>query len=243
MGDTGGHAPGKTPVWQAIAQALRADIAEGRFARGDKLPTEAALAARFGVNRHTVRHGLAQLVEEGLVRTRRGAGAFVAAEPTDYPLSRRVSFTENLRRAGRQPGRQILSLETRAASVTEAEALAVQVGDPVLAAHGLSSGDGQPMSLSESLYPLDRLPGIAAALKEERGVTHALRAVGVIDFLRAWTRITAQAANATQALHLQVLEGAPLLCTRSLNVDGAGVPVELGTSWWPGERVTLTLEE
>ncbi|MEL6433064.1 MAG: GntR family transcriptional regulator, partial [Pseudomonadota bacterium] len=41
----------KTPVWTAIADAVRSDIAEGRYAPGEKLPTEAALASRFGVNR------------------------------------------------------------------------------------------------------------------------------------------------------------------------------------------------
>ena len=85
-------APRRTPVWQAIAASLRAEISEGRRAPGDKLPTEAQLAARFGVNRHTVRHALAHLVEAGLVRTRRGSGAFVAARPTDYPIGRRVRF-------------------------------------------------------------------------------------------------------------------------------------------------------
>ncbi len=93
----------KTPIWKAIADALRSDLAEGRYHPGDKLPTEAALAERFGVNRHTVRHGIGALVDEGLIRTRRGAGAFVAATPTDYPIGRRVRFHENLIAAGRRP--------------------------------------------------------------------------------------------------------------------------------------------
>ena len=93
----------KTPIWKAIANALRSDLAEGRYNPGDKLPTEAALADRFGVNRHTVRHGISVLVEEGLVRTRRGAGAFVAATPTDYPIGNRVRFHENLIAADRRP--------------------------------------------------------------------------------------------------------------------------------------------
>ena len=31
----------KTPLWQAIANSLREDIAEARYQPGDKLPTEA----------------------------------------------------------------------------------------------------------------------------------------------------------------------------------------------------------
>lgn len=242
MGDDTASRRGRTPVWQAIANSLRGEMSEGRYAAGDKLPTEAALAARFGVNRHTVRHALSALVDEGLVRTRRGAGAFVAMAPTDYPIGRRTRFTENLRRAGRFPGRRILSIEPRAATAGEAAALQIPEGAPVVAAHSLSLGDGHPLALAESIYPCARLPGIEEALAEGRGVTHALSRAGVADYTRLSTRITAVPADATQALHLQVSEGAPLVRTRSLNADPEGRPVEYGTTWWAGERVTLTLD-
>lgn len=227
----------------AIANALREDIAGGRYRAGDRLPTEARLAERFGVNRHTVRHALAALVADGLVRTRRGSGAFVAAVPTDYPIGPRVRFSENLRRAGRLPGREVLLQERRAATAGEAEALAIAPGALVLCSHGRSLADGQPVALSEAVYPLDRLPGLAEALVEGRGVTHALRVAGVPDYTRASTRITAVAATATQAVQLHVAEGAPLLRTTSLNVDPEGVPVEYGRTWWAGDRITLTLED
>ncbi|MBP0484442.1 phosphonate metabolism transcriptional regulator PhnF [Sagittula salina] len=233
----------KTPLWTAIARALREEIAEGRYAPGDKLPTEAQLSERHGVNRHTVRHAIAALVDEGVVRTRRGAGAFVTARPAEYPLGRRVRFTENLRRAGRLPGREVLSLERRAATSAEAGLLAVAPGATILASHGRSLADGRPMSLSESIYPLQRLPGLAEALAEGQGVTHALRAVGVADYTRASTRVSAVLATATQALMLEVAEGAPLLKTTSLNVDPDGVPVEFGRTWFAGDRITLTLED
>lgn len=232
---------GKTPIWKAIADALRADMAEGRFRPGDKLPTEAALATRFGVNRHTVRHGLSALVSEGLVRTRRGAGAFVAAVPTDYPIGKRTRFTENLRRAGRLPGREVGGFTVRAATAGEAQLLGLEPGDAVLATNGRSLADGQPLSMSESIYPHARLPGLAEALAAQKGVTHALNAVGVADYTRASTRITAVLAAPAQAVVLEVAEGAPLLKTTFLNVSD-GVPVEFGRTWWAGERVTLTLE-
>lgn len=232
----------KTPLWQAIADALRNDLSEGRYVPGDKLPTEAALAERFGVNRHTVRHGLSALVEEGVIRTRRGAGAFVAAVPTDYPIGTRVRFHENLIAAGRRPEKQILQVEERLATEGEAKALAVTTGDLLCVYHGLSLADGGPIAIFESCFPLKRLPGIGDALHETRGVTEALRQAGVSDYTRASTRLTAVRASATQALHLQVSEGDPLLKTTSVNVSEAGDPVEYGRTWFAGDRVTLTLE-
>ncbi|MEQ6203991.1 phosphonate metabolism transcriptional regulator PhnF [Sulfitobacter sp. HNIBRBA2951] len=233
----------KTPVWKAIAQALRGDLAEGRYRAGDKLPTEAALAARFGVNRHTVRHGISALVGEGLVRTRRGAGAFVASTPADYPIGHRVRFHENLIAAGRRPEKRVLALDARAATAGEAQALRIQVGDPVCAYHGLSLADGQPVAVFESLFPTDRLPGIMAALSETSSVTQALRAAGIDDYTRASTRLTAVRATATQALVLEVAEGDPLLRSSGVNQCAQGRPVEYGRTWFAGDRITLTLDE
>ena len=235
-------AASKTPIWQAIADALRGDLAEGRYAPGDKLPTEAALAKRFGVNRHTVRHGLSVLVEEGLVRTRRGSGAFVAVTPTDYAIGQRVRFHENLIAAGRRPEKRVLQVEERAATDGEAQALAIAPGAPVCTYHGLSFADGQPIAVFESLFPMGRLVGIRQALADTSSVTQALRSIGIADYIRASTRLTAVRATATQALHLQVSEGDPLIRSTSVNVDLAGTPVEFGRTWFAGDRVTLTLE-
>ena len=232
----------KTPIWKAIANALRSDLAEGRYAPGDRLPTEAALADRFGVNRHTVRHGLSVLVDEGLVRTRRGAGAFVAAMLTDYPIGNRVRFHENLIAAGRRPEKRTLALDERVATAGEAQALHIEEGDPVCAYHGLSLADGQPIAVFESLFPILRLPGIAAALKETSSVTQALSVAGIDDYTRASTRLTAVRATATHALHLHVAEGDPLLRSSGVNIDGRGQSVEYGRTWFVGDRVTLTLE-
>ena len=103
----------RKPIWSAIADTLTAEIGAGHYRPGDKLPTEAALSARFGVNRHTVRHALASLAEAGLVHSRRGAGVFVAQRPTDYPLGRRVRFHQNVLAAGQTPSRRITREETR----------------------------------------------------------------------------------------------------------------------------------
>ncbi|MEX0340620.1 MAG: phosphonate metabolism transcriptional regulator PhnF [Arenibacterium sp.] len=232
----------RTPVWRAIADALRADLSEHRYKPGDKLPTEADFALAFGLNRHTVRHPLSNPVDEGLVRTRRGAGAFVAALPTDYPIGERVRFHENLLAAGRRPEKRVLQIERRSATKGESAALGVAVGAPVCAYHGLSLADGQPIALFESTFPLDRLPGIDVALDNNSSVTVALRDVGVADYTRLSTRLTAVRATITQALHLHLEEGDPLLKSTGVNVDVKGAPVEYGRTWFAGDRVTLTLD-
>lgn len=231
----------KPAIWRSITDTLTAEIGSGHYRPGDKLPTEAALSARFGVNRHTVRHALATLAEAGAVYARRGAGVFVTATPTDYALSRRVRFHQNVLASGLTPSRQILRQETRAADSGEAAALHLPAGVLVQVVEGLSLADGIPLAMFRSIFPAARFPDLLEAITRRGSVTAALAEAGLTDYTRAETRITAIATDALLALHLRLTQGAPLLRSVAVNVDAAGQPIEFGTTWFAGDRVTLTV--
>ena len=233
----------RTALWTSIRKTLEQEITTGHYAAGDKLPTEAQLSDRFGVNRHTIRRALVDLAESGLVYARRGAGVFVTHTPTDYPIGRRVRFTQSITATGRTPGRKVLLHETRAADPKEADALAIQPGAPVHVSEGLSLVDSEVLAMSRGVYPAERFPNFLRHLQHEQSVTAAFKAEGVADYTRASTRIDAKLASPTLALHLQLPQGAPILRTIGINVDGDGVPIEYGRTWFAGDRVTLTLAE
>jgi len=60
-----------------LVESLGERIRDSRLAPGDKLPTEAAFMAEFGVSRTVVREALSKLQASGLVETRHGVGTFV----------------------------------------------------------------------------------------------------------------------------------------------------------------------
>ncbi|NIY79790.1 MAG: phosphonate metabolism transcriptional regulator PhnF [Rhodobacteraceae bacterium] len=229
----------RTPVWKSIAETLSEEIAKGHYRPGDKLPTEAELSSRFGVNRHTVRHALSDLTERGITRSRRGAGVFVQSAPVDYPIGKRVRFHQNIRATGRLPQKKVLRMETRPCDQTEAEVLHLALGDPVLVYEGLSLSGDAPVAHFISIFPEARTPGLMAAFGEISSVTQALKSIGIADYVRSETRVSAERATATQALHLGLREGDPMLRTVSLNTTPDGVPIERGLTWFAGERVTL----
>lgn len=233
----------KDALWSAIAATLTSEIAAGHYSPGARLPTEAALSSRFGVNRHTVRHALAALAEQGLVHSRRGAGVFVSQRPTDYPLGRRVRFHQNVLAAGQTPSRRISRAETRPCDAEEARALRLQAGEAVHVVEGVSLADDQPIAAFRSVFPAARFPDLVALVREAGSITGALAASGVADYTRSETRLTAQLADPVLAVALGVRPGAPVLRTVAVNVDPGGVPVEQGTTWFAGERVTLTVAD
>lgn len=229
------------PLWRQIADTLRDEIAAG-LPPGARLPTEAELARRFGVNRHTVRRALAALAEAGQVHARRGAGVFVLAPPMDYPLTRHTRFTAAIAASGRVAGRTILMAQVFPASEAEAGALGLPPDAPVLRVEGTSRSDGVTVSHFRSAFPHARLPGLHAAFADGLGVSQALAACGVPEYTRAWTRLSAHLADTLLAGHLQMRPGGAVLRSVSLNHDSAGVPVEYGITHFAGDRVTLTVE-
>jgi len=60
-----------------LVEVLGERIRDGRLAPGDKLPTEAAVMAEFGVSRTVVREAISKLQAAGMVETRHGIGTFV----------------------------------------------------------------------------------------------------------------------------------------------------------------------
>ncbi|MEV5747155.1 GntR family transcriptional regulator [Actinoallomurus sp. NPDC052308] len=67
-------------VYLKIAAALRDRIRTGELKPGDKLPSEAAVSAEFGVARGTAREALKKLEADGLVDTLPAVGRIVRSE-------------------------------------------------------------------------------------------------------------------------------------------------------------------
>ena len=67
------------PVYRQIADEVHRGVSVGVLKPGEALPAARQLAAELKVNPNTVQHAYRTLVQEGIVETRRGLGAFVTA--------------------------------------------------------------------------------------------------------------------------------------------------------------------
>lgn len=228
--------------WRQIGDALRADIAAGAFAADGRLPTEAALAERFGVNRHTVRQAMAALERDGLVRIEQGRGSFVAESAIDYPVGRRTRFTEILERQQRVAGGRVLQAIELPAGDAVAAALRMRRGQPVIQVTRLTEADGRPLGLSVHHFQKSRVPGLIEAFRRGASVTRALRACGIADYVRATTRLSARLPTAEEARHLRQRAIDPVLVSEAVNLDPQGRPIEYGVTCFAGGRVKLVFE-
>ena len=65
------------PLYRQLAERLSDDIAAGRYAVDERIPSEPVLAEQYGIGRPTVRQATDQLVRRGMLERRRGSGTYV----------------------------------------------------------------------------------------------------------------------------------------------------------------------
>lgn len=79
-GETQLNEPQSGPLFRRIQQVMRERISQGRWAAGQPLPSRVQLCAEFATTRVTLDKAIHELVREGLLRSARGSGTFVASE-------------------------------------------------------------------------------------------------------------------------------------------------------------------
>lgn len=228
--------------WARIAHEIADAIGRGIYAPGERLPSEHTLAEQYGVNRHTIRRSLSTLGQLGLVRSTQGSGTYVEDFAVDLVLGKRTRHQHNLAQAGLKGGFQVLASAVEAADAGVASALQLRTGSRVLHLVVLGDGGGQPLHVSDRYFPLPRFRRLDEHLRETGSITQAFLRLGVADYTRLQSRISARLPGPEVAEHLRQATSRPALQVSSVNVDAEGRPIEYARTWFAGDRVTLTVD-
>jgi GntR family transcriptional regulator len=224
------------PRYYEIEQALRARVA--KLSPGDPLPSDAELCAEFGVSRMTARNAMTQLVQAGIVQRIPGRGTFVARQPVHRQAGSLISFSDEMRRRGRRPRSRLLTRRTRAGTGVETVSLGLRSGSEVVELVRLRLADEEPIAIEASAFA----PSLAAVLEdadlEDGSLFDTLVGAGHVP-TAGRASLVAEAATATDARHLGIKRGGPLLVERRLIFDQSGRPLELTESRYAADRYTL----
>ena len=215
---------GRGPRYEQLYRHIAAAIANGVLPPEMPIPPERDLAGIAEVSRVTVRKAVVQLVEDGVLEKRRGAGTFVRAQPPrmEHSLSALLSFTEYMRQRGKTSTSQILRRGLFLPSPDEQMALGLAGADRVARVDRLRSADGMTMALEWSSLPQDVLPDPD---RVETSLYDVLRALGKAP-TRAVQRITAVNLAAHDAHLLHLPDGAAVLRIDRTAYLPSGRPIE-----------------
>jgi len=209
-----------------IRDTLREQIMTGVLKPGEKLPSEDDLAARFGVSRMTVRRGISDLVDMGMLYRRRGVGTIVSQFHLERDHNRLADFFETARAEGFEPEVRLLGKEVVPAKLAIAEALGLQESEPLIRIQTLRLANGVPITLYEEYVPYKLCPMLLTEDMRNRAAWQVLEEQGfAIKF--AVQRLEARLADARTAALLNIEEDAPILFKNRIIYIEDGTPVEL----------------
>jgi GntR family transcriptional regulator len=230
------------PAYQQLEAQVAAQIEAGALAPGERLPPERELAADLGVSRMTIRQAFDALARRGLVERGVGRGTFVSAPRVELERSTSVAgFTEQMERAGLEPGAVVIAVTVRPAPTAVAAALHLHPGDLVARVERLRSGGGLALTQEDSWVPEALFPGIA-----EQDLSGSLYALMAERYgrrpVRAVERLEPVAARAADAQHLGVRARSPLMLVERVAFDASGAPVEYAQDRHRGDRARFVVE-
>ena len=229
-------------LWRQIGDEIRRGIGAGLADQNGRLPAEAELATRFGVNRHTVRAAIAALVHEGVLRSEQGRGTYVRRQKRlTYPIGARTRFSAGLEGQARDRQIELLDQAREPASAAVAAALGLEVSEEVIRLEMRGLADGVPVSRSTAWFHAARFPEIARHFASTHSITQALALSGITDYRRASTTIEARHADDTDTRDLQLSPGAIVVVARGINIDSSDKPIQYSQTRFSADRVELTV--
>ncbi|MFD9193456.1 GntR family transcriptional regulator [Streptomyces phaeochromogenes] len=226
---------GRIPKYYAVKARISALVDE--LGEGGLLPTERDLSERYEVARETVRQAIRELVLEGRLR-RRGRGTVVAGPKLEQPLSL-ASYTEGVRRQGRTPGRNLVTLDRFPCPEALAAETGLTRGEPVWHLERVLLADDERVGLESTYVSVARIPRLDADFEPDSSFYAYLHQQG-IAFGDADERIETVLATPREALLIGTPPALPMLLIHRVSRDTDGQPLERVRTLFRGDRFSFT---
>ncbi|QRM32362.1 phosphonate metabolism transcriptional regulator PhnF [Microvirga sp. VF16] len=216
---------GAITLWQIVANVIEKDIKAGRYKPGDRLPTEFELAALFNVHRNTVRRAMTVLRERELLRIEQGRGTFVKERLVRHHLGPKTRLSAALRDIERVGERRFIGTQRVRVTKDLARDLRVARNRFARRVDTLTVVDNIVVAAASSYFPLPRFEGIEKLIAETGSFSESWKQLGVPDYHRCESRISAIALSKADAELLAMPRSHPAIFITNINVDGDGVPI------------------
>jgi GntR family transcriptional regulator len=238
------------PMYQQIAEKLRARIENGELEPGAQLPTELELRDQYSSSRNTIRDAIKRLTSQGLVETRPGQGTFVT--PRVAPFVSELSgdatrgpgdgaaYLSEVNKSNRSPSVTLPRVEVQVPPTEVKRRLRVPPHTQVVSRHESRRIDGIPWSMQTSFYPMDFITRGATRLLmaeniEEGAVQYLgqaidVRQVGYTDW------ITARVPDKNEQAFFGMAHDATVFEIFRTGFDQTGTPLRVTVTVWPADR-------
>lgn len=226
------------PAWAQVVRDLRQTIARGMQA-GDRLPSENALSARYGVSRITIRQALSALEDEGAIERRQGSGTFVSeSNPhVTHDLTISEPWRARFEREGHSAGSTQIAAGTAALPSGARKGMGLDAATKVTLLRRVHVVDGTPIGVVDSWVSLAAAPGIDAEPLLNGSLTDTLRERYGITFSKAEGWMSVEELRSEDAQILESPAGTSAFVVEEILRDGGGRALAFSVTRWRGSGV------
>lgn len=226
------------PPYAQVARRMRERITRGEYQAGDRLPSEAALCALYGVSRMTVRRAVTRLVQDGVAVTENGRGTFVRAPG----LGAATFDLGSLRRFVDDDATTVKIGEARIvpASSRVRRKLDVDPESPVVAIKRILSSAGEPVFYHSEYLVFDPRRPLVEAEYGVTAVRDLLANAGTSGFKYGRLELHASTLTETEAAHLDAEPGVAAWVIEHLFFDFDNRPVSWGRFIGASDRLDFS---
>ena len=243
---TGGMKTTMQSRYVQIAERLRAQIADGQYPLGSRIPTENELAQSLGVSRPTVRQALDLLAREGRLVRVKGSGTFVAQPKLVHESTSFVTgYREESRKKNRILRTKVVCLQTVKAGEKVGDALKIGAGETVTRLVRIRNlenlYDNAPVVYTTLYVPLRLFPEMPGLDFTDASFYEALDSRG-LSVVHALRKLEVVMPPAEVAAGLGITPFEPTAFITSQGYTGNGQAIEYTESYYPASRSSFQIE-
>jgi GntR family transcriptional regulator len=231
----------RLPLYYQLMDIIIEKIEKGELAENDQIPSERELCESYRVSRTTVRQTMQELEKEGYIYKVHGKGTFVSPKTYKQSLVQFYSFTDEMKKAGKQPSTKVISFQKVPCDSKAAKVMNINVEDEVYKITRLRLSDGEPMIYETSYLPVERFKGLSQSALEKKPMYDIFRSEYDVHITRALESFKAVSAWKTEAELLTIEEKSPCLMLERITYE-EDLVIEYTVSIARGDKFTYTVE-
>lgn len=216
------------PLYKEVKSQIIQSLAQGEWGPGESLPSEAKLAARFGVGVSTIRAAVGELVAANILLRKQGKGTFVSMHNKYRDIYQffHIVPDDGVRAL---PVSELLFVKEAVAGQEAAQILQIPKGARTFMLRNVLRIAGTPVQVSDIVVPQDLFPGLTESMLRDGGDTlyESYQTCFGVSIIKTTDRLTAIKANPEDAALLAVALNDPLLQIQRVGYTYHEKPVEL----------------
>lgn len=180
---------------------------ENNMEENDKLESEREICKKYGVSRTTVREALDELEKNNYIYKVQGKGNFISPRVVEQDLIKVSSFTEEMKKHGKNPTSKLLNFEIIEANSKVAGKLKIDEDELVFKLSRIRIADDIPMIYEITYLPYERFKVLTKEMIEENPLYEIFKNNFHVYITSAEEVIESVLINKLESVYLEISQG------------------------------------